>query len=206
MPLTPNTAADNLCAGCGSPTGVHAWFCTVLVDLAAIDDSLDEVRANVDHGDALHNPWALKALRAAETLRDLLTAARVLTFGADGDRRGTVTAAADDDGRWLVRWPGHGMLNRSGDWEPEALPADRDGGFTDRCQFAMPDAIRLARAAAAIPWPVRYQHRVTLAALSVQAIAPAEPQPFLDDREAALAEDLRLIRKYNDDEGDRHGG
>jgi hypothetical protein len=205
MSPTPNAAADNGCQRCGSPTGTHTWSCAVLADLAAIDDSLDEVRANIDHGDAPYNPWGLKALRAAETLRELLDAARVLTFGAEGDRRGAVTAAADDEGRWLVRWPGYGVLNRTGDWEPEVLPADRDGQFADRCLFAKPDAIRLARAAAAIPLPKRFQHRVTVAGLAAQAIPPTEPLLLLDDRQSALAEDLRIIRKYNDDEGDRRG-
>lgn len=104
-----------------------------------------------------------------------------------------------------MKWPGYGVLNRAGDWEPEALPADRDGHFADRCLFAMSEAIRLARAAAAIPPLARYQHRVTLAALDAQAIPPAEPQPILDDRQAGLDEDLRIIRKFNDDEGDRRG-
>ncbi len=42
------------------------------LDLAAIDATLDEVRAHVDHGEAPHNSQALQALRAAEQLRAAL--------------------------------------------------------------------------------------------------------------------------------------
>jgi hypothetical protein len=42
------------------------------LDLNRIDTALDEVRANVDHGEAPHNPYALQALRAAEELRAAL--------------------------------------------------------------------------------------------------------------------------------------
>jgi ElaB/YqjD/DUF883 family membrane-anchored ribosome-binding protein len=38
-------------------------------DLERIDTVLDEVRAYVDHGEAVHNQWALWALRAADELR-----------------------------------------------------------------------------------------------------------------------------------------
>lgn len=38
-------------------------------DLAQVDADLDEVRAQVAHGEAVHNPWALQALYAAELLR-----------------------------------------------------------------------------------------------------------------------------------------
>lgn len=38
-------------------------------DLERIDTVLDEVRAYVDHGEAVHNQWALWALRASEELR-----------------------------------------------------------------------------------------------------------------------------------------
>lgn len=42
--------------------------------LSRIDTDLDEVRANVAHGEATYNPWALQALRAAEELRaELIT-------------------------------------------------------------------------------------------------------------------------------------
>lgn len=41
-----------------------------MTTLAQIDADLDEIRANVDHGEAQYNPWALSALRAAERLRE----------------------------------------------------------------------------------------------------------------------------------------
>lgn len=45
-------------------------------DLDRIDADLDEVRAEVDHGEAFYNPPALTALRAADELRDELVSVR----------------------------------------------------------------------------------------------------------------------------------
>jgi hypothetical protein len=40
--------------------------------LDALDAAIAEVQANAGHGDAEYNPWALRALSAAERLRELV--------------------------------------------------------------------------------------------------------------------------------------
>ena len=72
------------------------------LNLDAIDADLEEVRANVAHGAAAYNPWALTALNAAEKLRTEMAQRRL-------DRRQieveTVRRLADHV---------HGMAERGG--------------------------------------------------------------------------------------------
>lgn len=103
------------------------------LDLNQIDADLTEVRANVDHGEAEHNPWALQALRVADQLRAALGPAP-----ADGDRI-TVTVCAHDLRAVLAYGNGHAHM-RPATWDRNGMPCNEClalGRLALACQLAM---------------------------------------------------------------------
>lgn len=89
------------------------------LDLTKIDADLDEVRANVNHGDAQHNPWALQALRSAEQLRAALGPAfAVIRQNAMTEAARRQRADQDDDLHPSPAQMGDTMTVEPGEWTP----------------------------------------------------------------------------------------
>jgi hypothetical protein len=61
----------------------------------------------------------------------------VAAYDAGGEVR--IEAAKQRDGRvlWKVREHGN-VLNKTGEWEWEPIPSERDDEFLDRCRFDTP--------------------------------------------------------------------